>query len=130
MIMAYKDIETLVNDYKDLMDTIAILINSFDASRSDIGDFTKMCVFQVRLLDFPNFLKMLIKFDDLVSSMESEKDRFEAQKTENDYYKLFHKTIDSILLDARTFKLYDYRFIDCHKRIIEFLLDVKDRFFN
>lgn len=129
--MKYTNIKQLFNNCYELRDDAEELIKSrntnFDMSDQDF--ITLRRLFE-RILYFPDMVNIVLDFSDLISVMESEKDKFEIQKRQQYYIKNLKGEIDTFLTCGRSWKFEDYRCVDWEKRLVNFMLDAKETFFD
>lgn len=129
--MAYTDYNELIKDFRDIRDHGLMLIESADTNLDlDVGDYTSLGRLLERLMYFSFLVRVTLGFNELVSQMENEKDRFEVQKFQKNFIDFFGDEIDSFIRCGRSWKFEDYRCIDWEKRLVDYMLDVKETFFG
>lgn len=129
--MKYTDFNKLMKDYDDIKKHVVSLIDSRN-THFDIDDYDFIALRRLfeRLLYFPYFLYITLDFNDLVAIMENEKDRFEVQKIQKHYIDKLCQEIDSFISCGRSWGFKDYRCVDWERRLVDFMVSVKETFFE
>lgn len=125
--MKYTDYKKIKEDYDEILEYANSIIESGDLEFEDLLALRRIWE---RCWYFADFVNINYDFMDLVSEMESEKDRFEVQKIQKCYKDKLSEEIKGLIDCGRSWKFEDYRCIDWTKQLVEFMQRVKETFFK
>lgn len=129
--MKYSYYDQIFKECNELCDNAGKLVDSRNANFDmDDNDFIMLRRLFERLIYFPDIVNICLDFSYLISVMESEKDRFEVQKKQQYHINNFQREIESFIECGRSWKFEDYRCVDWERRLVEFMLNVRETFFE